>query len=838
MPSPVLARYRRKRDFGRTPEPAGAKVPSARGRSFVIQKHDARQLHYDFRLELDGVLKSWAVPKGPSLVPGEKRLAVHVEDHPIEYGRFEGVIPEGEYGAGKVKIWDRGEWSPDGDPREGLARGKLSFKLRGKKLHGGWALVRMHGRAGRNGKENWLLIKERDGTKERSGTGIAGVSSAKERNGNGTGAERVSSNDAGRAGKAGLPDFVPPQLATLVQAAPDGDGWLHEIKLDGYRVLARFERGRVRLLTRSGQDWTAKFPGVAAAAARLSAKSALLDGEVVILDAHGISHFQSLQEALSQGRTQTLVYFVFDLLHLDGRDLRSLPLSERKGLLARLLRESGKTIRYSEHVEGRGGTFYDKACRTGLEGIVSKQQDAPYRSGRGTAWLKVKCVSSQEFVIVGYTEPKGTRAGFGALLLGVFDKEGALTYVGRVGTGFDTRALKTMHAKLEALERGRSPLRSLPPGPTRDVHWVEPKLVADVAFTNWTRDGILRHPTFHGLREDKPAREVLRELPKPPAAVEPSSSGRRGVRTRGPVRASTPVSSRASEAIAGVTLTHPDRVLYPVQGITKRDLAAFYEEIGDWILSHVVERPLSLVRCPAGQGTACFYQKHVGPEASDSVAGVKVKEKGAVRTYAYIENLAGLISLVQIGVLEVHPWGSRVGNLEHPDRLTLDLDPAPGVPWKRVIAAVRELRSLLTELRLKSFVKTTGGKGLHVVVPLAAKQPWATVKDFARGIAEDMARRAPREYTASLSKASRAGKIFIDYLRNSQGATAVAAYSTRALPGAPVATPIAWEELGSDLRSDQFTVKNLPRRLAALRKDPWDGFLKSRQTLPEAPRIL
>jgi bifunctional non-homologous end joining protein LigD len=623
MPSPVLASYRHKRDFARTPEPSGAKRPSARGRSFVIQKHDARRLHFDFRLELDGVLKSWAVPKGPSLVPGEKRLAVHVEDHPVEYGRFEGVIPEGQYGAGTVKIWDRGVWIPDGDPREGFDRGKLSFHLRGKKLRGGWALVRMHGRADRNGKENWLLIKERDRT------GAEGVHSVKERSDNGTGAEGVSSNGTGRAGEAALPASVRPQLATLVQAAPQGDEWLHEIKLDGYRVLARIDRGRVRLLTRTGQDWTARFPGVTAAAERLRAKSAVLDGEVVALDARGVSSFQSLQEALSLGRTRDLVYCVFDLLYLDGRDLRDAPLSERKALLVRLLGASGKTIRYSGHVEGRGGTFYDRACRMGLEGIISKQKDAPYRSGRGTAWVKVKCVSSQEFVIVGFTDPKGTRAAFGALLLGVYDKDGALSYVGRVGTGFDDRSLKALHAKLKALERERSPLRSLPSGSAREAHWVEPKLVADVAFTNWTRDGILRHPTFHGLREDKPPREVVREQSKGLAAAESSSHIRRRVRVRGPARDSTRASSRAFVVtIAGVTLTHPDRVLYPGQGITKQDLAAFYEEIGDWILPHVVERPLSLVRCPAGQGTACFYQKHVGPEASDHIEGVKVKGKG------------------------------------------------------------------------------------------------------------------------------------------------------------------------------------------------------------------
>jgi bifunctional non-homologous end joining protein LigD len=828
MPSRVLASYRRKRDFGRTPEPAGARRPSARGRSFVIQKHDARRRHYDFRLELDGVLKSWAVPKGPSLVPGEKRLAVHVEDHPVEYGRFEGVIPEGEYGAGTVKIWDRGAWIPDGDAREGLARGKLGFELRGKKLHGSWALVRMQSRAGRNGKENWLLIKDRDGA-VRAG-------SVRTRNGHGTGAEHVSPNGVGRAAKASLPDFVRPQLATLVPAAPEGDEWLHEIKLDGYRVLARIDRGRVQLLTRSGQDWTARFPGVAAAAAKLKADRVLLDGEVVVLDARGVSHFQSLQETLSRKRTGDLVYFAFDLLHVDGSDLREAPLSERKALLARLLRGTGRTIRYSEHVEGQGGIFYDRACRMGLEGIVSKHKNAPYRSVRGRAWVKVKCASSEEFVIVGFTDPKGARAAFGALLLGVHDKDGALTYVGRVGTGFNDRALKHLYAKLKAVEQEPSPLEKPPPGPTRDIHWVKPKLVADVAFTEWTRDGILRHPIFHGLREDKSPREVVRERPKRPAAVESTSRGRRGVRARGRARESARASSPAADAIAGVTLTHPDRVLYPEQGITKRDLAAFYEEIGEWILPHVLERPLSLVRCPSGQGTACFYQRHVGPEASDRIKRVKVREKGGVRTYAYIEDLAGLIGLVQMGVLELHPWGSHVGSLEHPDRLTLDLDPAPGVPWHRVIAAARQLRSLLSELRLKSFVKTTGGKGLHVVVPLARKQPWAAVKDFARGIAEAMARRAPREHTASLSKAGRTGKIFIDYLRNSPGATAVAAYSTRALPGAPVATPIAWDELEVDLRSDHFTVTNLPRRLAALGNDPWEDFLTLRQTLPAATR--
>jgi bifunctional non-homologous end joining protein LigD len=829
-----LATYRRKRDFKRTPEPSGSARLRSRGNSFVVQKHAARRLHYDFRLELDGVLKSWAVPKGPSLEPGEKRLAVQTEDHPLEYGRFHGVIPEGEYGAGKVELWDRGVWSPDGDAREGLARGRLKFRLQGKKLRGGWALVRMGARNGsRNGKENWLLIKERDEAgRARAAEPPAPGEVARERLAAPRGKRHPAPEEVTGARKSALPEFIAPQLATLVGRAPAGESWLHEIKLDGYRILARVERGRARLLTRNGKDWSARFPRVAAAAARLETDRALLDGEIVALDEHGVSKFQKLQEALSRGRSEHLVYFVFDLLHLDGRDLRPLPQSERKALVARLLGSARAPIRYSEHVEGQGAAFFDRACEMGLEGIVSKQKEAPYRSGRGTAWLKVKCVSSQEFVIAGYTDPKGARAGFGALLLGVHDKAGGLTYAGRVGTGFDERSLKGLLAKLKALEQPKSPFSKLPASAvTRDVHWVKPSLVADVAFTNWTRDGILRHPTFHGLREDKPAGEVVREQPKAPAPVEsppPKHRSGRVARTEG---------SGGGATIAGVTLTHPDRVLYPSQGITKRDLAAFYEEIADWILPHIVERPLSLLRCPEGQGKTCFYQKHAGAGAPEALKGVTVREKGAVRTYLYVEDLAGLISLVQMGVLELHPWGSRVGDLEHPDRLTFDLDPAPGLPWKRVVDAARQLHSLLAELGLTAFVKTTGGKGLHVVVPLAPKQPWESVKGFARAVAEAMARHSPSEYTASLSKANRKGKIFIDYLRNSQGATAVAAYSTRALAGAPVATPISWDELGADLRSDRYTVENLPRRLASLKKDPWEGFLKSRQTIPSAARI-
>jgi bifunctional non-homologous end joining protein LigD len=617
-----------------------------------------------------------------------------------------------------------------------------------------------------------------------------------------------------------LPSWVAPQLATLAAAPPPGDDWVHEIKLDGYRILLRIERGRVLLLTRNRLDWTERFPAVAEAAASLPVKEALLDGEIVALDAAGASSFQALQQAADLGTGRSLVYVAFDLSFLDGRDLRSEPLLTRKKELARLLKGRRGRLRYSEHFDAPGQEVYECACRMALEGIVSKRKQAPYTSGRGQAWLKVKCVARQEFVIGGYTDPEGARAQFGSLLLGVHEPDGRLVYTGRVGTGFSHATLAVLGKQLRQLRQRESPFAAAGPRPpTRGAHWVKPVLVAEVAFTEWTRDGLLRHPTFEGLREDKPAAAVVRErarAPKPAPAKRRIQGG-----------------SDAAVAVAGVRLTHPDRVLYPDQAITKLALARYYESIADWIIPYVADRPLSLVRCPEGQRGQCFYQKHAGQGVPKEVKRVRIRESGGgTASYLYVDDLPGLVALAQIGVLEIHPWGARVGRLDRPDRLVLDLDPAPGLPWSRVVEAAQEIRALLADLNLVGFVKTTGGKGLHVVVPLRPKAGWDALRALGEGIGAEMARRAPERYTINPLKAARRGRIFVDYLRNVRGATAVAAYSTRARPGAPVSTPVGWSELsGKTPPEEDFTVETVPRRLASLRKDPWADFFSVDQAI-------
>ena len=623
-----------------------------------------------------------------------------------------------------------------------------------------------------------------------------------------------------------LPAWVSPQLATLVAAAPVGDDWLHEVKLDGYRILARIERGRARLLTRNRQDWTDRFPTVAEAAAALPAKEAFLDGEIVAFDRSGVSSFQALQEG-AEGRS--LAYVAFDLLFLDGQDLRSRPLLERKRALARLLRGRRGRVRYSEHVVGSGPKAHQRACREKLEGIVSKRASAAYTAGRGPDWVKVKCVARQEFVIGGYTDPEGARAELGSLLLGVHDREGRLLYAGRVGTGFTQATLADLGKRLRRLARRTSPFSPEGPRPgARAAHWVEPVLVGEVAFTEWTRDGLLRHPTFEGLREDKPAAQVVREGPRAsPARRIAGGSG-------------------AEVAVAGVHLTHPDRVLYREQAITKLGLARYYEAVADHIVPHVADRPLSLVRCPEGEGGQCFYQKHAGPGLPAAVKRVRIRERGgATAAYPYVTDLPGLVALAQIGVLELHPWNARVDRIERPDRLVLDLDPAPGVAWERVVEAAHAIREMLGELDLVSFVKTTGGKGLHVVAPTRPTD-WETLRAVGEAIGAALVRGAPDRYTVNPLKAARRGRIFVDFLRNTRGATAVAAYSPRARPDAPVSTPLGWRELDGDARPGDFTVTTVPRRLARLRQDPWADFFSVDQAItartaralapPAAPR--
>lgn len=806
-PGMALEEYRRKRDFTRTPEPAGAVAAAGNPvGEFVVQKHAARRLHYDFRLELDGVLKSWAVTRQPSMEAGARRLAVHVEDHPLDYGDFEGVIPKGQYGGGTVLLWDRGAWQAVGDPHDGYAKGKLKFRLDGQRLRGGFTLVRMKGEGGKN----WLLIKERDGEAGAELDDVHSVASGRTMEEIAAAPERVWRSDRAAdprldpgavagARLGALPDRLAPMLASLADAAPEGAQWLHEIKLDGYRMLARVERGRCRMVSRNGHDWTAKFPTIVTACASLPCREAWLDGEVVALDRHGVSRFHDLQARIGTGNDAGLAYHLFDLVHLDGHDLAKVALEERKRLLKALLPAEGP-LRYTDHLDGQGPAFLRQACAFALEGVVSKRRDRPYRPGRGKDWLKVKCTSRQEFVIAGWSPQQGRKSGIGSLALGVFDESGRLVSVGRVGTGFGEREAALLEERLASLVRPSSPFDA--GSADKGTTWVDPRLVAEVEFTEWTPDGQLRHPSYQGLRLDKEAAEVVRERGAPKGAAE--------------------------DRVAGFHLTSPDKVLYPEQGLTKRALAAYYLDIAEWVLPHVAGRPLTLVRCPHGAGRECFYQRH--PHAGMPKAIRRLPAGGEV--LVAIDDLAGLIGLVQMGALEIHTWGARAADIEHPDILVFDLDPDEGLAWAKVAAGARDMAERLRAAGLTPFVKTTGGKGLHVVVPIVPAAGWDEAKAFCKDMAEAMAADSPTAYTANMAKARRKGRIFVDYLRNGRAATFVAPYSTRARPGAPVAVPITWAELESGLRSDHFTVETLFRRLASLPADPWAGFAEAAAPLP------
>ena len=821
-----LGPYSAKRDFAATPEPKG-QAWKAKGDRFCVQKHDARRLHFDLRLELDGVLKSWAVTRGPSLVPGEKRLAVHTEDHPMEYLTFEGVIPKGEYGGGTMIVWDQGRWRPLGDPRKGYAKGHLDFELDGARLKGRWHLVRMRPRP-RENKEQWLLLKgddeqarpvgapeivEEEMTSVISGRTNADLAASGEVRSDH--AERAKATiakpkpklSAVRGARKGLlPVFLEPSLATLADKAPVGDEWIHEIKFDGYRLQGRIDGKSIKLLTRRGLDWTAKFEPIAAALRDLKLGSALVDGELVVEDEAGVSSFVGLQADLKAGRTDRMVFYAFDLLYLDGYDLTKTPLAERKTLLAGLLDDApaDARVRFSAHVERDGDVMVRHACRLGLEGIVSKRKDKPYGAGRGTHWLKTKCSQRQEFVIAGYVPSTTSSKAIGSLVLGVHEGR-RLVHVGRVGTGFTGALAASLWAELEPLRRTEPPFAErLPREAAQGVRFVEPKLVAEVELRGWTADGLLRHASFKGLREDKDAADVVREAP--PSAAPAA------LRTAG----------------TDFRLTHPDRVFWPDVGLTKQGLAEFYAEIADHILPHIVNRPLALVRCPSGVSSDCFFQKHAW-----NGMGKAVRRKAvAGDEVLFIQDLDGLVGLVQAGVLEIHPWGSTIGAVEKPDRITMDLDPAEDVSWISLIEAAVEVRERLDAVGLESFVKTTGGKGLHVVVPLKPKAGWNEVKAFAQDLAESMAKDRPDRFVATMSKQVRRGRIFVDYLRNGRGATAVAAYSTRARPGAHVSTPLAWEELSPSIRPNHFSVDNLPRRLDHLQADPWPNFASIDQVLP------
>jgi bifunctional non-homologous end joining protein LigD len=884
----ALEQYRKKRKFDVTAEPRGGKAARG-GNRYVIQKHDATRLHYDLRLELDGVMKSWAVTRGPSLDPNDKRLAVQVEDHPIEYNSFEGTIPQGQYGGGTVMIWDRGRWIPENDPHKGFAKGHLDFVLDGEKLHGRWHLVRMRTRAGDRHK-NWLLIKGND-EDARSGKGsdilqkeplsVASGRSMEEIAG-GKGKKRVwQSNrndkkasakpgpqtqrafreqlqaDAARAkttGKAKAargrakaaaapsarkksdppsrggksarpPDFVQPSLATLHADAPRGKEWVHEIKFDGYRIEARLDRGKVRLLTRKGLDWTARFAPIADAVAALPATTALIDGELVVEDDKGISNFSLLQTDFKDDRTDRFVYCAFDLLYLDGRDLRGEPLSARKAALARLLRKTGRAgrIRYVEDLEGDGPLILKHACAMHLEGVVSKLRDAPYSSGRSESFVKSKCHNAQEFVVAGFTPSTALPKAVGALTV-AFHDNGKLRYAGRIGTGYTRDTARELWQRLTPLRTDRAPV-ALPPDERRkNVIWVTPKIVIEAEYRGITHDGLLRQASFKGLREDKPAREVVRETPV--AAPPATAAQRQSVRKSASAKAKSAAANRSSAEVANVRLTHPDRVYWPDAGVTKEDLADYYAGVWDVMAPHVVDRPLALVRGPEGIGGELFFQKHIAANVKSSPLrhAVATKEHDVIA----VEKLDDVIGLVQSGALEIHVRGSKLGQLELCDRIVFDLDPGEGVSWKQIVAAAQEIRDRLNALKLKSFAKLSGGKGIHVVVPIAGAD-WDTTKAFTSRIVNAMATDSPKLYLAKMTKALRKGRIFIDYFRNTREATSVAAYSTRARPGAPVSAPLSWEQLGRTTGANEFTVLNLKKRL---RNDAWADMDKVRQKLP------
>lgn len=848
-----LEPYREKRRFQKTPEPAGADAAAHAERTFIVQKHAARRLHYDLRLELDGVLKSWAVPKGPCLDPYEKRLAVQVEDHPLEYASFEGVIPQGQYGAGTMLLWDRGTWAmleESEDASQMYREGKLKIQLNGEKLQGGWMLVRMNPKPGESAI-NWLLIKERDEharslakydiledrpeSVKSGGPSVPAELPATKR-------KRVPRRkvDVAGAKQAEMPKQIDPQLATLTLVAPQDDRWFHEIKLDGYRVLCRIDGGEITLRTRRQQDWTKRFPELAHAAANLAVQQAWFDGEVVALLPSGASSFPALQHALSAGETGKLVYYIFDLLYLDGYDLQCAKLVDRKRLLAEVLRDCGTSrLQYCDHLEGHGPEFFKQTCQLGLEGIVSKRSDRPYRCGRTADWLKLKCVQREEFVIGGYSLPStAQRLGLGALLVGYYLKSGELVYGGKVGTGFSEQVLVELRKKLDALTQDTNPFDLMERDRVeRGTRWVRPELVAQLEFGSWTAEGLLRYPSFQGLREDIVARNVVRE-PADGAGWIETLKQKRSKAAPATAPAAPPVDPRwqafSAEQLAQLSqlrLTHPDRVLYPEQGLTKLGLATYYAEIGQWILPHIVDRPISLVRCPEGIQGQHFYQKHAAAGTPPQIERLPIAEKEGKRDYLVIRDLAGLLATVQMGVVELHPWGSRTDRLDRPDRMILDLDPDPELPWSQVVDAARRLRALLDDLGLVSFVKTTGGKGLHLFVPLDRRQTWDEVKEFSGSIAQRLAGEEPRRYTASSGKSLRRGRIYIDYLRNAMGAHAVAAYSTRARPGATVSTPLSWDELSAAIKPDHFRVDNLPSRLSSLEEDPWGALTDVRQSI-------
>ena len=913
-----LRSYRKKRNFELTAEPYGDKNKNKRVTQglFVIQKHAASHLHYDFRLELDGVLKSWAVPKGPSLDPSVKRLAVHVEDHPIEYGSFEGIIPKGQYGGGTVMLWDQGTWIENKEAGKGYHKGNISFTLKGKKLKGEWKLIQL-----KNDPKNWLLIKVKDkeaknesdynvlekkplsivskksmaqieikssktwnsnkretasskSTEQPSSKTTASiskqvsskitsttskVSSAKSKNGPHVKISAISHAAAKKIirslklKQSSIPKIIHPQLCTLVKKIPTDDHWLHELKFDGYRLICTI-KDEIKLTTRGGLDWTHKFINIIQSIEKLKLHQCVLDGEIVVLNENNQSNFQSLQNAIHEHIGSPIIYYVFDVLYYDGFDLTDVPLLIRKEVLQKLLPPSQSgNIRYSDHVIGHGELFLRKLCTLGLEGVVSKKLDSPYFQQRTKSWVKTKCINRQEFVVGGYTLGQGSRQHLGSLILGYYENNN-LIYCGHVGTGFNDASLKEIYQFLKKNAVDASPFQE-PFPKNKGNRWVKPKMVVEVEFREWTSEGILRHPSFKGIREDKSPKSITRESPKnmndPKLLVNSDNKNDE----KGNVKYNKEKSEENNKTPSKIKktdknnkeslkilkksdennfeLSHPDKTLYPKANITKLQIAQYYNEIKDWILPYIVNRPLSLLRCPNGNEQACFFQKHLNNHENKNSALFSIDIKDEKEPYITLKNFKGLIQLVQMGVLEIHPWGAKADKPDKPDWMILDLDPDPEVPWRKVIDAAYLVKKELEDYDLQSFVKTTGGKGLHVVVPLSRSQSWDDVNDFSKMFAQYIVSQHGDDFIATMSKAKRRGKIFIDYLRNHKGSTAIAPYSTRAMENATVSMPLGWNELNVKVRSDDYNIDNTVERLKQLKNDPWEGFFRIRQKLPK-----
>ncbi|HYD77765.1 DNA ligase D [Ramlibacter sp.] len=850
--SDALKTYRAKRRFDATPEPAEGGIANEEERAFVVQKHWATRLHYDFRLELDGTMKSWAVPKGPSYDPADKRMAMPTEDHPIAYNRFEGSIPKGNYGAGKVIIWDKGTWHPLEDPHQGWREGKLKFELRGHKLQGHWTLVRMKGRG--NGREDpWLLIKERDALARPAGEFSVvderpdSVQHLPDRPGAAAAPAPASASPAAPASgppagsvPAALPQELQPELAVLVDAPPaDTGAWIFEIKFDGYRMLARAEAGQVRLVTRNGNDWTARLPGLVAALKAMDLPDGWYDGEIIMPGQDTPADFQALQGAFDSRRTDRIVYYLFDLPYCAGQDLRDVPLVQRREVLQRIvLRKPHPNVRFSEEFQAAPQDLLASACQLGLEGLIAKRRDSAYVGRRSSDWLKLKCARRQEFVIGGWTDPKGARTGIGSLLLGVHDDDRRLRYAGNVGTGFNERTLRELRRQLDAIASTRNPFEAGSGWP-RGAHWVAPDLVAEVSFGEWTRDGKIRHSVFHGLRSDKPAQAISIETPvRPDAGAAPRPArGKPARRAKAAPAAQPPAPGPGATLPPTLRVSNPDRVIDARSGLTKIELVRYYALVAPLMMEHLRRRPIALVRAPDGIDGQLFFQKHL---ERYRMPGVEQLDPAIFPGHPPMLEIAsgeGLLSAAQMNVIEFHTWNAVADQADKPDRMTFDLDPGEGVGWPQMQEAAGLVRTFLEELALPAWLKTSGGKGLHVVVPLRPQHGWDTVKDFSQAIVQHLAKTLPQRFVAKSGPKNRVGRIFIDYLRNGFGATTVAAWSARARPGLGISVPVRWDELRKLKGGDHWTVGSVHQRLDE-GNAPWDGYRDSSAKLDAAMRKL